>query len=72
MRKLIAYFIKHRESEYLNAIYRRFGYRNFYKFVDRFFNGYDGLTDSEINMLKTKKLFFKDEIYRLEKRLSEL
>ena len=52
-----AYFLKYRESEYLNAIYRRFGYRNFYKFVDRFFNGYDGLTDSEINIAEG---FFKE------------
>ena len=29
-------------------------------------------TDTEINMLKTKKLWFKDEIYRLEKRLNEI
>lgn len=51
------YILKHKESEYLNAIYRRMGHRNFYKFVDRFFDGYDGLTDDEINLAEG---FFKE------------
>lgn len=51
------YVLKHEESKYLNAIYRRFGYRNFYKFVNRFFDGYDGLTDEEINIAEG---FFKE------------
>ena len=29
-------------------------------------------TDGQINRLKTKKLWYKDEIYRLEKQLKEL
>jgi hypothetical protein len=33
------------------------GYRNFYKFVNRFFDGYDGLTDEEINLAEG---FFKE------------
>jgi hypothetical protein len=44
------YLLKHEESKYLNAIYRRSGYRSFYKFVDRFFDGFDGFTDTEINI----------------------
>jgi hypothetical protein len=28
--------------------------------------------DSEVTMLKTKKLWFKDEIYRIETELKEL
>lgn len=51
------YLLKHKESEYLNAIYRRLGYRSFYKFVNRFFDGYDGLTDEEINIAEG---FFKE------------
>jgi hypothetical protein len=51
------YLLKHEESKYLNAIYRRLGYRNFYKFVDRFFDGFDGFTDTEINIAEG---FFKE------------
>jgi len=51
------YLLKHEESKYLNAIYRRMGYRNFYKFVTRFFDGYDGLTDEEVNLAEE---FFKE------------
>jgi len=48
-------------------------YEKHRKLDDSIINRYNKFaTDSEINMLKTKKLFFKDEIYRLEKRLSEL
>jgi len=40
---------------------------------DNIINRYNKFaTDTEINMLKTKKLWFKDEIYRLEKRLKEI
>ncbi len=51
------YLLKHEESKYLNAIYRRSGYRSFYKFVDRFFDGFDGFTDAEINIAEG---FFKE------------
>jgi hypothetical protein len=48
-------------------------YEKHRKLDDSIINRYNKFaTNSENNMLKTKKLFFKDEIYRLEKRLSEL
>ena len=42
------YKLKYKESEYLNAIYRTMGYKKFYSFVNRFWDGYNGLTDTEI------------------------
>ncbi len=48
-------------------------YEKHRKLDDSIINRFNSFaTDSEINMLKTKKLWFKDEIYRLEKRLNEL
>lgn len=42
------YSLKHKESEYLNAIYRNTRYNRFKVFVNRFWYGYDGLTDKEM------------------------
>lgn len=48
-------------------------YKRHRELDDKIINRYNKFaTDTEINMLKTKKLWFKDEIYRLEKRLSDL
>lgn len=48
-------------------------YKRHRELDDRIINRYNKFaTDTEINMLKTKKLWFKDEIYRLEKRLNDL
>jgi len=47
-------------------------YKRHRELDDNIINRYNKFaTDTEINMLKTKKLWFKDEIYRLEKRLKE-
>lgn len=42
-----SYTLKHKESEYLNGVYRNIRYNRFNTFVSRFWNGYDGLTDKE-------------------------
>ena len=42
------YSLKHKESEYLNGLYRNTRYNRFKLFVNRFWNGYDGLTDKEM------------------------
>jgi hypothetical protein len=63
------YKLKHIESEYLNAVYRKTTYNRFKWFVKRFWNGYDGLTDAE---MKKAEEFFAEidaeidglEIYR--------
>jgi hypothetical protein len=48
-------------------------YKRHRELDDSIINRYNKFaTDSEINMMKTKKLWFKDEIYRLEKRLKEI
>lgn len=48
-------------------------YKRHRELDDKIINRYNKFaTDTEINMLKTKKLWFKDEIYRLEKRLNDL
>lgn len=57
--------LKFDESKYLNAIYRKSGTHKFTKFVNRFWNGFDGLTDKEVNL--------GDQFYReLEKELETL
>jgi hypothetical protein len=60
------YILKYEESKYLNAIYRRFGYRNFYKFVDRFFDGFDGFTDTEINISEGFFKEIRDEVSTID------
>lgn len=60
------YVLKHDESKYLNAIYRRLGYRNFYKFVDRFWNGYDGFTDKELNLAESFLKEIQDEVSSID------
>ncbi len=42
------YQLKYPESMYLNGLWRKTSYGRFDKFVDRFKDGYDGLTDSEM------------------------
>jgi len=46
------YRLKYEESKYLNALYRRMGYKKFYNFVERFWNGYDGFTDTELSLVQ--------------------
>ena len=53
------YELKYEESKYLNGIYRKMGYKKFSTFVDRFWNGFDGFTDSEVALAGV----FFDEIY---------
>lgn len=43
-----SYNLAHKESEYLNGLYRSTRFNRFSYFVKRFWNGYDGLTDKEI------------------------
>jgi hypothetical protein len=72
-KKLIAYVddytkyeLKHEESKYLNALYRRLGYRNFYKFVERFSDGYDGFTFNEIEIIESYFKEIKSEISKID------
>jgi len=64
LKQLIAYIddyngntLKHEESSYLNAVYRKSGYKKFSTFVNRFWNGFDGFTNGE---LKLAESFFKE------------
>lgn len=50
------YSLKHKESEYLNGLYRNIRYNRFKTFVERFWNGYDGLTDKE---MESAEAFFE-------------
>ncbi len=45
-----SYELKHEESKYINALYRTIGANRFVKMVDRFKNGFDGFTDTEISL----------------------
>lgn len=49
------YALKHKESEYLNGLYRNTRYNRFNVFVKRFWAGYDGLSDKE---METSESFF--------------
>lgn len=52
-----SYDLKYQESEYLNAIFRKTKFNKFVEFVKRFWCGYDGLTDMEMNLAQQ---FFKE------------
>jgi hypothetical protein len=52
-----SYQLKHEETKYLNALYRKTGYNRFARMVDRFRNGFDGFTDTEIELAES---FFND------------
>jgi hypothetical protein len=58
-----SYDLKHEETKYLNALYRKSGGSKFQKFVNRFWKGFDGFTDSEKE--KAEK-FFKELDEELE------
>jgi hypothetical protein len=60
------YSVKHEESKYLNAIYRRMGYNKFYTFVKRFWNGFDGFTDTEISLANSFLTEIKEEVATLD------
>ncbi|MFK5284390.1 hypothetical protein ACI3PL_32900, partial [Lacticaseibacillus paracasei] len=49
--------LKHEESSYLNAVYRKSGYKKFSTFVNRFWSGFDGFTNGE---LKLAESFFNE------------
>jgi len=60
-----SYELKHEETKYLNAFYRKSGANRFINFVNRFWNGFDGFKKSEV---KLADAFFKE----LDKELSEI
>jgi oligoribonuclease NrnB/cAMP/cGMP phosphodiesterase (DHH superfamily) len=60
-----SYDLKHEETKYLNALYRKSGGNRFINFVNRFWNGFDGFTASEVKLADG---FFKE----LEKELEEI
>jgi oligoribonuclease NrnB/cAMP/cGMP phosphodiesterase (DHH superfamily) len=45
-----SYDLKHEETKYLNALYRKTGADRFSRMVERFKNGFDGFTDTEISL----------------------
>lgn len=57
---------KHEESSYLNAIYRKSGHDKFTKFVNRFWNGYDGFTDTELKQYQVFENEITEEFNQLE------
>jgi oligoribonuclease NrnB/cAMP/cGMP phosphodiesterase (DHH superfamily) len=59
-----SYALKHEETKYLNALYRKTGYDRFNRFVKRFYDGFDGFTDSEIELAES---FFKELQDELDK-----
>jgi oligoribonuclease NrnB/cAMP/cGMP phosphodiesterase (DHH superfamily) len=60
-----SYDLKHEETKYLNALYRKSGGNRFINFVNRFWNGVDGFTITEIKLADS---FFEE----LEKELEEI
>lgn len=73
LKKLIGYIDdyignnrKYDESSYLNGIYRKSGYDKFTKFVDRFWNGFDGFSDMEIKQYQVFETEIIDEFNQLE------
>jgi oligoribonuclease NrnB/cAMP/cGMP phosphodiesterase (DHH superfamily) len=57
--------LKHEETKYLNALYRKSGANRFINFVSRFWNGFDGFKESEVKLADG---FFKE----LETELSKI
>ena len=57
-----SYDLKHEETKYLNALYRKSGGNRFVKFVNRFWNGFDGFTDTEIKLGDTFLKEIQDEL----------
>jgi nanoRNase/pAp phosphatase (c-di-AMP/oligoRNAs hydrolase) len=62
-----SYTLKHKESEYLNGIYRNTRYNRFNAFVKRWWNGYDGLTDKELQSAQDFFSSIEEEYARLDK-----
>lgn len=60
-----SYDLKHEETKYLNALYRKSGGNRFINFVNRFWNGFDGFTTTEVKLAGS---FFKE----LEEELEEI
>jgi oligoribonuclease NrnB/cAMP/cGMP phosphodiesterase (DHH superfamily) len=60
-----SYDLKHEETKYLNALYRKSGGNRFINFVNRFWNGFDGFTATEVKLAEG---FFNE----LEKELEEI
>jgi hypothetical protein len=61
-----SYSLKHEESKYLNAIYRRSGSNKFNKFVKRFAYGFDGFTEKEVNLAESFFTELDNELENLE------
>jgi oligoribonuclease NrnB/cAMP/cGMP phosphodiesterase (DHH superfamily) len=60
-----SYDLKHEETKYLNALYRKSGGNRFINFVNRFWDGFDGFTTTEVKLANS---FFEE----LEKELEEI
>lgn len=58
-----SYELKHEESKFINAIFRKSGGGKFAKFVNRFWKGFDGFSTQEINLAES---FFKELDNELE------
>ena len=60
------YELKYEESKYLNALYRKYGYKKFVTFVNRFWDGFDDFTDSEISLIEVFFNEIKTEVEKLD------
>lgn len=60
------YALTYDESKYLNALYRKMGVRKFKDFVERFSDGYDGLTETEVALAETFLKEIQDELPKLD------
>jgi oligoribonuclease NrnB/cAMP/cGMP phosphodiesterase (DHH superfamily) len=58
-----SYDLKHEETKYLNALYRKSGGNRFINFVNRFWNGFDEFTTTEVKLADG---FFKELENELE------
>lgn len=61
------YTLKYKESEYLNGIYRNTRYNRFNGFVKRFWDGYDGLSDKEMESAESFFTAIENEYISLDK-----
>ena len=61
-----SYTLKHKESEYLNAVYRSIRQKRFQEFVRRFWNGFVGFTDSEVSLAEGFFESIEEEYKNLE------
>lgn len=61
-----SYNLKFTHSQYLNGVYRTMPYDRFGSFVKRFWDGYDGFTDKELERAESFFQEIEDEVAQLD------